>query len=183
MSESVNKAKYGWILRPLILSLVAMAVYIFIGSIMVAHLTLNDQLFVASGGLFNSLLLELITLIAYLFWLTLILGIYILSRVEKTGSKMKVVLFPLVISVAITLASFGLSILTGGPSQYTIFMGTPFWYYNVNITRLAFHIYTTGAFYSYRLIFDLLFWYLVFIVLWWVYSHVKTRAVPLFKTE
>ena len=94
MSESLNKAKYGWILRPLILSLVAMAVYIFIGSIMVAHLTLNDQLFVASGGLFNSLLLELITLIAYLFWLTLILGIYILSRVEKNWLEDESCLIP-----------------------------------------------------------------------------------------
>lgn len=176
MSESVNKAKYGWILRPLILSLVAMAVYIFIGSIMVAHLTLNDQLFVASGGLFNSLGLEWITLIAYLFWLTLILGIYIMSRVEKTGSKMKVVLFPLVISVAITLASFGLSILTGGPSQYIIFMGTPFLYYNVNITRLAFHIYATRTFYVSSFIFDILFWYLLFILVWWVYRHLKPRV-------
>lgn len=183
MEKSVKKVKYRWLSYAIILSIVVMGVYAFIGTLIVEHLTLNVQLFFGIGGFFNSLGLNWITPIAYIFWLTLILGIYIMLRVEKNDSKMKVILLTFVISVVITLASFGLSILTEGASHYTIIMGAPFWYYHVNITRLAFHTSVTGAFYTYRLIFDLLFWYLAFIILWIVYSHVKTRAVPHLQTE
>jgi hypothetical protein len=95
-----------------------------------------------------------------------------MSRVEKTDSKMKVILLPLVISVVVTLASFGLSILTGGASRSIMFMGAPFWYSTINITRLLSNIYVTSTFYTYRLIFDILFWYLLFILFWWVYNIV-----------
>ncbi len=183
MEKSVNKVKYRWISHAVILSVIVMAFYTFIGSIIIEHITLNDQLFFSIGGFFNSHGLYWVLPIAYIFWLTLILGIYMMSRVEKTGSKMKVILIPFLISVFLTLTSFGLSILTGGPSQSVIFMGAPFWYYNVNIIRLPLHISSTGAFYSYRLAFDLLFWYLAFFTLWMVYGHVKVRKVPLAKTE
>ena len=107
------------------------------------------------------------------FFFSLIYGIRVITSSGKLFSPGKALLFSFLMSAITTIVSVGLVFGFQGVSAGNILFGIPFHFSNLRITEL---FYTTISyiFYPAKLVYDLLFWFAFFIILFVVKEYLTS---------
>ena len=167
MAVLKNRGKFRWVINAFITSIILLPVYMFPIQILVAKLY-PDYFFLSfGGGFYSEFGFKYITLYLYFFFLVFSLCLFAIFRFGTTASRTKMAVFCLIFSIATSFASYGVVIQPlGGPSEYYIYFGLPYWFYNKDIMRLPLHIYAVNTFYFSHMLIDFLFWFILFLLIW-----------------